>query len=152
VDHNIFSEPKKQRLNAQSASFSGIISTLPMTLVLLHPFVKLPEVDICRILGHLFTPVDRVALFLGAILHLLAGILFALSYTWTWDKGLGKVSLLSGASFGAVHGIIASVLMKQLLTVHPRRPQVWGLSNSVIYVAAHIVYGTVVAGLYRPRR
>jgi hypothetical protein len=150
---NLFSERHSNRLKHTAAIGSGVAATLPMTLVMFPPFVRAArKVDIFRILGGLFTSVDSLAVFLGAGLHLGAGGLFGLSYAQLWQTGYGKASLKWGMIFGACHGVLASISMMFLLMAHPRRPQSWRLTNVVTYIAAHLVFGTLVAALYRPRR
>jgi hypothetical protein len=139
-----------RRLYIDDAMILGIVATLPMTLVMFHPsFEALPKVDIVRILGKLFTPIDFLAVPLGAICHFGLGAVFAASYAWLWHKGIGKVNLFWGFTFGAVHGVIASALMRYLLYMHPRPPQSWKLSNALVYVAAHVLFGTLVATFYQ---
>ncbi|MBI5671415.1 MAG: hypothetical protein HZC41_25765 [Chloroflexi bacterium] len=124
-----------------------------MTFVMYAPSaIGGPKVEIVRILGKLFTPVDRTAVAVGALLHFVMGGVFAVSYVSLWHMGVGSVNRHWGLIFGGIHGLIAAVLMNFLLMAHPRRPQRWTSANAAVYVLSHLAFGSLVAAFYKAIR
>jgi hypothetical protein len=132
---------------------AGVIATLPMTLILYSvSLLKLPPVDIFRILGKLITPKNRLAVVVGIVLHFVTGGVFGLVYAALWQAGIGRTNWHWGLGFGAVHGLGAHWLMKHLLASHPRRPQFYSPARGIIYIISHLVFGGFVARYYSKQR
>lgn len=64
--------------------------------------------------------------------------------------GWGAPNLGGGALFGAVHGVVAAAVMPVMRVLHPRPTDRAGGSMATAgVVAGHVVYGLLVAGVYR---
>lgn len=140
-------------MDRNAASRAGLIATVPMTAALYATrLVGRPTIDMLRILGRFAARDDRVVLPLGSAAHLAAGAAFATLYSRAWASGVAAVSGRSGALFGAVHGVLASISIAGLLAVHPRRPHLPEPPRFVPYLIAHLVYGMAVGVAYAALR
>jgi hypothetical protein len=113
-------------------------------LMYVAPMMGMPRMDIVGMLGSAFTENKGVATALGLMAHFMAGVVFALIYALIWGIGLGSATWLWGLVFGAVHGIVAIVMVPLLMRMHPRAPDMAGGAM----LMAHLVYGLIVALVY----
>ena len=100
-------------------------------------------------LGSLFTRSRDSALRVGLILHVVAGIGFAVLYTLLMLK-LGytemPASMMLGAGVGFVHGLIVSLgLVWVVAEQHPLEEfNEAGLAIGLSHILGHVAYGAVV--------
>ena len=132
-----------------AALIAGLIGTAVMTAVMyIAPYMGFPEMDIINLLGTMFTTNATLAFVLGLVIHFMMGALFGLLYAFLWTK-VGKPDFLWGLIFGAVHGVIATVMMPVISAIHPRADVAVTLLMAVGLIMGHIIFGIVVALTYR---
>lgn len=101
----------------------GLAGTAIMTMMMyIAPRMGMPKMDMPRMLGTMFISKEGSATALGMVIHLMMGAIFAIIYAWLWSLGLGSATWWWGLIFGAVHGIVAVVMMPVMLRMHPRPP------------------------------
>ncbi|MEQ8673805.1 MAG: hypothetical protein RLP44_03940 [Aggregatilineales bacterium] len=136
-----------QNIHAMSA---GVFATIFMTIAMYAGRIfQFPHIDIFHILGNLFTTKYWMSTAMGVILHFLSGAVFSLSYVRLWQSSVGKASYFWGFVFGAIHGVLANLLLRFLLPRHPRPAQTWDSSNSLVYIFTHLVFGVFVVIFYQ---
>lgn len=137
-------------MNIIGAVVAGLAGTVVMTaLMYVAPMMGMPEMDIIGMLGSMFTSNKGTATWLGVVIHFMMGIIFAIIYTLVWNLGVGSVTWLWGLIFGAVHGVVAIVMMPAMMRMHPRPPEMESGSTTMIgQLMGHLVYGLVVALIY----
>ena len=97
----------------------------------------------------MFVSNKKTAMVLGMIMHFMAGVIFALVYAFLWSLGLGSATWWWGLIFGAVHGVIAMVMIPILMRMHPRQPEMAGGPMVMVgQLMGDLVYGLVVALVY----
>ena len=104
----------------------------------------------------------------GVCVHMVDGLLFALLYGGLFEQ-FGSATILVGAGMGLIHGLfVLTVGMVMLPGLHPRMVSEYygptpnrmlqppgflalhyGRGTPVVTLAAHILYGAVIGGLYR---
>jgi hypothetical protein len=72
-----------------------------------------------------------------------------------------RSTLETGVSIGAIHGVLSGVALTAVPAFHPLIPETLpapgmflselGMSAAVLFVALHLVFGAVVAGVYDRR-
>ena len=137
-------------MDIAGAIASGLAGTAVMTVLMyVAPMMGLPKVDIVGMLGSMFTANKGVATVFGLMAHFMAGVVFALIYALLWSIGLGSATWLWGLVFGAVHGIVAIVMVQLLMRMHPRAPEMAGGARAKAgMLMAHLVYGLTLALVY----
>lgn len=136
-------------LKVGPAIIAGLIGTAVMTMLMyIAPLMGLPEMDIVRLLGSMFTADATAVLVLGVIIHFMMGAIFGLIYAWLWTK-IGKPDVLWGLIFGAVHGVIAVAMMPIISSIHPRTTIAVTALFAMGLIIGHIVFGIVDALVYR---
>ena len=137
-------------MDIAGAFVAGLAGTAVMTVLMyVAPMMGMPKMDIVGMLGSMFTTNKGVATVLGLIAHFMTGVVFALIYALLWSIGLGSATWLWGLVFGAVHGIVAIVMIPLLMRMHPRAPEMAGGAMAKAgMLMAHMVYGLVVALVY----
>jgi hypothetical protein len=81
--------------------------------------------------------------------HFMAGVVFALIYALLWSMGIGSPTWIWGLVFGAVHGIVAMVMVPALMRMPPgAREMAGGAIAKAGMLMAHLVYGLIVALVY----
>jgi uncharacterized membrane protein YagU involved in acid resistance len=148
----------------------GFASTVILTTLMAgSQGVGMTRMNIPFLLGTMITPDrDRARLY-GIGLHLLNGWLFSLVYVATFHAW-GGPTWWKGAAIGLVHAaFVLAVAVPALPAVHPRMasdqrgPTVvrqleppgflalhYGRATPISVVLAHLVFGIVLGGLYRP--
>jgi hypothetical protein len=148
----------------------GLVATTVLTGTMVGAqLAGLSRIDIPLILGLVVTPKPDVARFVGFLIHLVNGQVFALAYAAAFSL-IGRATWWMGALFGSVHGLLAlTVLLPLLASVHPRMatersgPSVGGLleppgplalnygrETPLIALVAHLLYGAILGGFLRP--
>jgi hypothetical protein len=148
-----------KKMNVIGAVIAGIVGTLAMTLVMaIAPAMGLPKMDIVGMLGSMFQSDGNRSLGWG--IHLMMGILFALVYAALWSVGVGFATLLWGLAFGAVHWLVAGMMMGRVPAMHAgvkagtvEAPGVFMLNTGGAMafmggLVGHLFFGLVVALVY----
>jgi hypothetical protein len=148
----------------------GLAATITLTgIMVAAQLAGVSRMDIPLILGTLFTDEPDRARFLGFLVHLVNGQVFALGYAGAFAV-LGQAGWWLGALFGLWHGVMALTLFVPLAAgVHPRMasersgPQLdavleppgllalnYGRETPIVTVAAHVAYGAILGSFLRP--
>lgn len=148
-------------MNILGAIIAGLVGTFAMTaLMMMAPRMGLPEMDIVKMLGTMFTPKPNRILGMG--MHLVNGVIFAIIYAWLWSAGvtLGGSLILSGIIFGVIQWLIVGLVMGMMPMLHAGI-QAGAVNAPGIYMTnrgggmafagglmGHIVFGLVVSFVY----
>ncbi len=137
-------------MNILGSIVAGLLGTLVMTVLMyMAPRMGMPKMDIIGMLGTMFTASEGSARVLGTLAHFMMGVIFAIIYALLWSFGIGSPTWLWGLIFGAVHGVVAIVMMPMMTKMHPRPPQMdSGALMMVGLLMGHLVFGLVVALTY----
>jgi uncharacterized membrane protein YagU involved in acid resistance len=148
----------------------GIAATVTLTGIMVGAqLLGLSRMDIPLILGTLFTDRPDRARFLGFLVHVVNGQIFALGYAGAFTV-LGEASWWLGALFGLWHGLAALTLLVPLIAgVHPRvasdrsGPSLdavleppgllslnYGRETPIVALIAHVVYGAILGAFLDP--
>lgn len=137
-------------LYVPGAIAAGLMGTGIMTMMMYTaPKMGMPRMDILGLLGTMFTFNRSSATWLGAAIHSMMGIMFAIVYALAWTAGFGNATWLWGLAFGYVHGVAAILMMPLILRVHPSPPKMdGGIKTMVGQIVGHMVFGLLVALTY----
>jgi len=148
----------------------GLAATITLTgIMVAAQLAGVSRMDIPLILGTLFTDEPDRARFLGFLVHLVNGQVFALGYAGAFAV-LGRAAWWLGALFGLWHGVMALTLFVPLAAgVHPRvasersGPSLetvleppgllalnYGRETPIVTIAAHVAYGAILGSFLRP--
>jgi hypothetical protein len=147
----------QQSLNWSSAVSAGLVGTVVATgLLYAGNIAGLTGMDALKMLGAILVSPGSNPYVMGAVIDLIAGIVFAVGYAFIYtETGIDSWSG-SGAMIGLVHGIIATLLLSHLSGNPSWRipsPEVSLMSGigPVAFVAVHVLYGAIVGSIYRDR-
>lgn len=150
---------------ALSWAVAGFGATVILTLLLTGAQgLGVTRMSLPYLLGAMFTPDRDRAKLVGTLVHLANGWIFSAVYLAAFALA-GQASVGLGAAIGAVHGcFVAAVGLPLLPAFHPRvaRPHAgptaerrleppgffarnYGWSTGLVIVAAHVVFGVVLA-------
>ncbi len=145
-------------MNILNAVIAGLVSTVVFTMILMMaPKMGMPKMDIVSLLGSMFGKPNQA---LGWMMHLMMGVIFALIYAFLWSNGIGAATWTSGLVFGAVHWLIAGVVMGMIPMMHAgiksgavQAPGLWMTNNGGAMafmggLVGHMIFGIVVALVY----
>lgn len=154
-------------MNIGGAVAGGVAGTVVLTTVLRGGSeLRLTRMDLPFLLGTAVTSDRRRAKLIGYLAHFAVGIAFALVYYGLF-AAIGRAGWWLGAAFGAVHGLITSTALVNIVlpAVHPRMGSPftaadasplleppgfllrnYGRSTALLTVGAHVLYGTLVGG------
>lgn len=137
-------------MNLISAIISGLAGTLVMTVLMyMAPAMGMPKMDILGMLGTMFSPKQGVARVIGVLAHFMMGAVFAIVYALLWSLGIGSPTWLWGIIFGAVHAVVAMVMIPVMMKMHPRPSQMEsGPKMMVGQLVVHMVFGLALALTY----
>jgi Zn-dependent membrane protease YugP len=149
-----------------AALVGGFAGTLVLTTVLRAATeLHLTRMDLPFLLGTAITANRSLAKLLGYAAHFVVGLAFALGYYGIF-LALGRHDWWLGALLGLGHGVFAGTVLINLLLplLHPRMGtplsdfttvalleapgflgRNYGPRTAVVNLAAHVLYGTVVA-------
>jgi hypothetical protein len=148
----------------------GLAATITLTSIMVAAqLAGVSRMDIPLLLGTLFTDEPDRARFLGFLVHLVNGQVFALGYAGAFAV-LGRAGWWLGALFGLWHGVMALTLFVPLAAaVHPRvasersGPSLdavleppgllalnYGRETPIVTIAAHVAYGAILGSFLRP--
>jgi uncharacterized membrane protein YagU involved in acid resistance len=157
-------------MNLPSISLWGFAATVALTaLTIAAQSLGLTRIDIPFILGTIFTANRDRAKFLGLVVHLINGWVFALVYGLFFEN-VDKATWWFGALIGLMQGVIVVVAILPLLPgVHPRMvsdsrgPEPtrlleppgflvtnYGRMTPVVTIIAHAIYGAIIGAFYIP--
>ncbi len=137
-------------MNVVAAVIAGLVGTVVMTmLMVVAPAMGMPKMDIVGMLGSMFTTNKGTATVVGWVVHLMLGAVFAIIYAFAWSQGIGSPNWLWGLIFGAVHAVVAIVMMPTMMRMHPRPPKTAaGPMTMAGQLIGHMLFGLVVALVY----
>jgi uncharacterized membrane protein YagU involved in acid resistance len=148
----------------------GLGATVTLTGIMVGAQLSgLTRMDLPLILGTMFSDRPDRARFLGFLVHLVNGQVFALGYAAAFTA-LGRATWWLGALFGLWHGVAALTLFVPLAAgVHPRvaseraGPSLdavleppgllalnYGRETPLVTIAAHVVYGAILGAFLDP--
>ena len=132
------------------AILAGITGTalMSLTMGLIHRS-RLANADMIRALGSMVTRSLDHALPVGLLIHLGAGALFAIPYTYilrSLPVTAAGAQIAAGAAIGAFHGVATGfVLLAVIAEKHPLEQfRECGLEVAVAHVVGHVLYGAGV--------
>ena len=155
-------------MNLSSIFTAGFAATVVLTTMLsASQGLGYTRMSIPFLVGTIFTPGRDRAMVIGAAVHMLNGLLFALLYGAVFES-LGRATPLLGAVGGTIQAFfVLTVGMAALPGLHPHMVSEYygptpnrvlqppgflalnyGRGTPVVTVVAHIVYGAIIGGLY----
>ena len=154
-------------MSVGGALAGGFVGTLVLTTALRTANeLGVTRIDLPFLLGTALTADRGRAKAVGYVMHFVAGEVFALVY-WAIFSAIHASGWPPGALFGLLHGIVSSTALVNVLlpVVHPRmgsplsaadsRPLLeppgflmrnYGRGTTIVTLAAHVAYGTIVGG------
>lgn len=157
-------------MNLPSITLWGFVATIVLTTMMSGAQgLGWSRMSIPFILGTMFTPNRDRAPLVGFLVHLVAGWMFAALYAFGFEN-LGHATWELGAAGGLLHGTFVLVVGMSILPgLHPRMASErhgptptralqppgfmalhYGKWTPLIALAAHLVYGAILGGLYEP--
>jgi hypothetical protein len=148
----------------------ALLGTVVMTTVMEGAqALRWSRLSLPYLLGAMVTTDRRWIRIAGATLHVVNGIVFALGYALLFEV-LGRSDWWIGMLAGAVHATAVLIVLLPLIhDIHPRMAAEdhgpdptpllqppgfvglnYGIQTPIGVIAAHLVYGGIVAALYRP--
>jgi uncharacterized membrane protein YagU involved in acid resistance len=158
-------------MNKSSAVLWGFVGTVFLTgLMAATQRLGLTRMSLPFMLGTIFTSDRDRAKLVGFGMHVLFGWLFAFVYTSAFESWR-RANCGLGAAIGLVHALFVLLVGVQLLpSLHPRMASEqhgptptrqleppgflalnYGRRTPLSIVLAHLVYGGILGGFYRPR-
>lgn len=148
--------------------WGGFATAVLTTLMSAGQGLGLSRMSIPFIIGTLFTADRAHAVVAGALVHMLAGWVFAFFYAAIFES-LGYTSVWLGAGLGLLHGLVVLVVIMPILPdFHPRMaterhgPEPtrtleppgflalnYGRQTPIIALLAHGLYGAILGAFYR---
>jgi hypothetical protein len=149
----------------------GFAATVVLTsLTILGQSMGLTRIDMPFIIGTMFVSNRDRARFVGSMVHLVNGWIFATVYALFFES-IHVATWWFGALIGATQGLFVVVaLLPMLPGIHPRMvsdfrgpeptrlleppgflAQNYGRSTAAVLVFAHAVYGLILGVFYSPR-
>ncbi len=157
-------------MNIVSILLWGFVATVVLTsLLAASQAFGVSRMSIPFILGTMVTPNRDRAMLAGSAMHMVNGWLFALIYAAAFES-LGRAAWWLGAAGGAAHGLFVLLVgLPMLPALHPRMASEqhgptptrhlqppgflalhYGYRTPFATLAAHVVYGAILGGFYRP--
>ncbi len=158
-------------MNISSILLWGFAATLVLTtLTILGQSLGLTRIDMPFIVGTMFTADRDRARFVGIVLHLINGWLFAIVYALFFEN-MHTATWWFGALIGAAQGLFVVVaILPALPGIHPRMvsdfrgpeptrlleppgflAQNYGRLTAAVMLVAHATYGAVLGIFYTVR-
>lgn len=157
-------------MNGPSVLLWGFVATIVLTTVMsAAQGLGLSRMSMPLMLGTMMTPNRDRAPLVGFLIHLVNGWLFALVYAFAFESW-GRAGWWLGGGIGLVHGLaVLTSVMPLLPGLHPRMASEhrgpeptraleppgfmalnYGRRTPIITLVAHVLYGMVLGGFYRP--
>ncbi len=149
--------------NLGAAIAAGIVGTVAMTAMLYMGIAMMPKqmtMNLLYMLGTMMTRNRTAAYLVGAMMHGVMGIMFALIHTGVYQAtGLESSLAAWGILFGFVHWLVVGVGIGMIGIVHPlmrsgelQAPGVFAknLPNMTVlgFMMLHLLYGLLVGAIY----
>lgn len=147
-------------MNTSKAIGAGIVGALVLTLIgwMARTFMGMP-VNLEMMLGTMLgLAAGAGAWIVGLLIHLMAGVIFALIYAWCFEHLSHRAGLWPGVGFGFVHALFSGLLMAAMPMMHPMVPEqmpapgafMSGLGGMGVmaFFLEHLIYGGIVGGMY----
>ena len=156
-------------MNVASILFAGFAATIVLTTAMAAgQGMGFTRMSMPFLLGTIFTPSRDRAMAIGAGVHALNGIIFALFYAVLFEQ-LGRTGPWLGAAVGVVHALfVLTVGMLVLPGIHPHMVSEYygptpnrllqppgflalnyGRRTPIVTLLAHAIYGALIGALYR---
>ena len=129
---------------------AGILGVIAMEFVMwLTTRVGPARGSMIVALGSLITGSRENAFRVGARVHFTVGVIFALLYVWgmrTWGFTHFPIALAAGLGFGALHGIVVSLMLVWVVSNrHPLEEfKEADLAIGLNHFIGHVAYGGIV--------
>lgn len=157
-------------MNWPNIALWGFAATIILTTVMsAAQGLGLSRMSIPFMLGTMFTDDRSRAAFVGFLVHVMTGWAFALVYAAVFES-LGRATWWLGAATGMIHALAVLVAVMPVLPgLHPRMASErrgpeptraleppgflalnYGRWTPIVAIGAHVVYGALLGGLYRP--
>ena len=136
---------------------AGLVGTSAITMLMYAgPMMGMPKMDIAQMLGSMVLPKGAAAFGLGMMMHFVNGVIFAGIYALAWNALNLAPSWWTGLIFGGVHFGVAAMAMSLMPMLHKEvkagnlpSPMAGGIKGVMGMLMGHLVYGVVVALIYR---
>ena len=156
-------------MNLPSILLWGFAATVVLSTVMAaSQRLGYTRMSIPFLLGTMVTPHRDRAMFLGLLVHMMNGWLFALLYALAFESWY-RATWWLGAGIGLVHGsFVLAVAMPVIPAVHPRMVSEYfgptpnrqlqppgflalnyGRRTPVVAIVSHLVYGAILGAFYR---
>ena len=150
-------------LNITAAIIAGVVATVVMTIVMYMGKAMMPRqmpMNILHMLGTMMTRSTGPAYMMGAMMHGVMGVIFALVHVALFVAFGLEAAIGWGVLFGIVHWVIVGMGLGMMNVVHPlmRGGQMMApgafvrnlpMMNVIGFLMVHVIYGLVVVGLYK---
>lgn len=149
--------------NLGAAIAAGIVGTVVMTAVLYMGIAMMPRqmtMNLLYMLGTMMTRNRTAAYLVGAMMHGVMGVIFALIHTGIYQATGLETSLVAwGILFGFVHWLVVGMGIGMIGAVHPmmrtgelQAPGVFvrNLPSMTVmgFLMIHLLYGLLVGAIY----
>ncbi len=137
-------------MNFVGAVVAGLAGTVAMTaLMMIAPMMGMPKMDIVGMLGSMFSTNKGATSVLGAVIHFMMGVIFAIIYALVWSLLSIAPTWWWGLIFGVVHTLPVMATMPIIMKMHPRPPAMERTVLSIVgQFMGHMVFGLVVGAVY----
>ena len=154
-------------MNYGRAFGAGVLGGLVMTILMaLGRMMGMTTMNLEMALGSMLTQnLGSATWLMGFIMHLIISGLIALLYAAGFEYVTHRSNWLLGASFGAIHTVIAGVVMGMMGNIHPLMAPPpppagylmapgffaanFGMMTALAFIMLHLIYGAIVGALYR---
>lgn len=157
-------------MNVSSVLLWGFAATVVLTsLLVLFRTMHLTRMDIPFLLGTIWTPDRHRAKWIGFLVHIFIGFVFAFIYAWALEE-TRLFYWWFGALIGLVHAIFVLMAgMSVVSTFHPRMATEdqgpdptrqleppgfmilnYGKGTPIASIIVHLVYGGILGAFYTP--
>ncbi|MCH7706050.1 MAG: hypothetical protein IIB33_03285 [Chloroflexi bacterium] len=149
--------------NLGAAIAAGIVGTVVMTAVLYMGIAMMPRqmtMNLLYMLGTMMTRNRTAAYLVGAMMHGVMGVIFALIHTGIYQATGLETSLVAwGILFGFVHWLVVGMGIGMIGAMHPlmrtgelQAPGVFvrNLPSMTVmgFLMIHLLYGLLVGAIY----
>ncbi|MBI2186485.1 MAG: hypothetical protein HYU37_05095 [Acidobacteria bacterium] len=155
-------------MNVPSVLLWGFAATIVLSVMMAgSQRLGFTRMSIPFLLGTMLTPNRDRAMFLGVLVHMMNGWLFAVVYALAFESW-GRATWWLGAGIGMVHGLfVLTVGMPIVPAMHPRMVSEYfgptpnrqlqppgflalnyGRRTPIVALGAHVVYGAILGAFY----
>lgn len=146
-------------MKSSKAFWGGVLGALMMVIIMwIARTIAGTTISMSMLLGTILIPPGSTAWTLGLFMHLVIGGMVGLIYGWVFEHACHKGGISTGITLGALHAIVAGLVLGVMPAIHPRIPDSvaapgyfmsnMGVVGVVTLFVLHVVYGGVVGGMY----